>query len=77
MDKKYKISKGYLKEFFGLFGKSKENRTKKINYLIDNDPILKKLDKEIEALNKRATDRIKITDPEWVELLRKNGVDIK
>jgi hypothetical protein len=77
MDKKYKISKGYLKEFFGLFGKSKEDRTKKINDLIDNDPILKKLDKDIEALNKRATDRLKLTDPDFLDILKRNGVDIK
>jgi len=77
MNKKYKISKGYLREFFGLFGKKKEDRTKKINNLIDNDPILKKLDKDIEALNKRATDRIKLTDPDFVDILKKHGVDIK
>lgn len=74
---KYKISKGYLKEFFGLFGKSKEDRSKTINNLIDNDPILKKLDKEIEDINKKATDRIKLTDPSFVELLKQHGVDIK
>lgn len=77
MGQKYKISKGYLSEFFGLFGKSKEDRSKKINTLIDNDPILKKLDKDIEALNKRATDRIKLTDPDFVDILKKHGVDIK
>lgn len=74
---KYKISKSNLTEFFGLFGKKKEDRAKKVNDLIDNDPILKKLDKEIEAINKRATDRIKITDPDFVDILRKHGVDIK
>jgi len=77
MKQKYKISKGYLKEFFGLFGKSKEDRIKKINDLIDNDPILKKLDKDIEALNKKATDRLKQTDPDFIDILRKQGVDIK
>lgn len=74
---KYKISKSNLTEFFGLFGKKKEDRAKKVNDLIDNDPILKKLDKEIEAINKRATDRIKTTDPDFVDILRKHGVDIK
>ena len=74
---KYKISKGYLKEFFGLFGKSKEDRSKTINNLIDNDPILKKLDKEIEDINKKATERMKVYDPEWIELLRRHGVNIK
>jgi hypothetical protein len=77
MKQKYKISKGYLKEFFGLFGKKKEDRGKKINDLIDNDPILKKLDKEIETLNKKATDVMKKHDPQWIELLKKHGVDIK
>jgi hypothetical protein len=77
MAKKYKISKEYLGEFFGLFGKKKEDRNKKINDLIDNDPILKKLDKDIEALNKRATDRIKLTDPDFADILKRSGVDIK
>ena len=77
MKQKYKISKGYLKEFFGLFGKKNEDRNKKISDLIDNDPILKKLDKDIEALNKKATDRLKQTDPDFIDILRKHGVDIK
>jgi hypothetical protein len=74
---KYKISKSNLKEFFGLFGKSKENRQSIINQLIDNDPVLKKLDKDIADINKRATERMKTYDPDWIELLRKQGVNIK
>jgi hypothetical protein len=38
---------------------------------------LKKLDKDIEALNKKATDRLKQTDPDFIDILRKHGVDIK
>jgi hypothetical protein len=74
---KYKISKSNLKEFFGLFGRSKEDRQAKINQLIDNDPVLKKLDKEIADINKKATERMKTYDPDWIELLRKQGVNIK
>ena len=74
---KYKISKSNLKEFFGLFGKSKENRQSIINQLIDNDPVLKKLDKDIADINKKATERMKTYDPAWIELLRKQGVNIK
>lgn len=74
---KYRISKSNLNEFFGLFGRNKEDRNKKINHLIDNDPVLKKIDKDIEALNKKATERLKVTDPDFIELLKKHGVDIK
>ena len=43
--KKYKISKSNLKEFFGLFGKKKPQTMQQV---IDNDPVLKQLDKELE-----------------------------
>ena len=72
---KYKISKENINEFFGLFGKKK--KPKDIEDIIKNDPVLQKIDKEIETLNKKATDRIKATDPDFIELLKKHGVDIK
>jgi hypothetical protein len=76
MANKYKISKEYLGEFFGLFGNKKEDRTKKINDLIDNDPILKKLDKEIGDLNDKAAERLK-KDADAMKILKKLGIEIK
>jgi hypothetical protein len=76
MKQKYKISKGYLKEFFGLFGKKKEDRSKKISDIINNDPILKKLDKEIGDLNDKAAERLK-KDADAVKILKKIGIEIK
>lgn len=66
---KYKISKSYLKEFFGLFGKSKKNRNKKISDIIDNDPVLQKLDKEVGDLNRAAEERLKKRNPELLKLI--------
>jgi DNA-directed RNA polymerase subunit H (RpoH/RPB5) len=70
--KKYKISKSNLKEFFGLFGKKKPQTLQSV---IDNDPVLRKLDKEMGDIVKGFAPRIrKIADeqPElykqWVEL---------
>jgi len=76
MANKYKISKQYLGEFFGLFGNKKEDRTKKMNDLIDNDPILKKLDKEIGDLNDKAAERLK-KDADAMKILKKLGIEIK
>jgi len=45
--KKYKISERNLNEFWGWFGKKKPQSLQKV---IDNDPELKKLDKEMKDL---------------------------
>lgn len=67
-----------IKQLLRLFGaETKEQKQKRINALIDNDPEIKKLDKKIEEINKRATERMKAYDPDWIELLRKHGVNIK
>lgn len=67
--------KSYLWEFFGLFGKKKAERKKDINDLIDNDPILKKLDDEINDLNAKAAARLeKTASDEELAILRKYGV---
>jgi hypothetical protein len=68
---------GILIRLARLFQGSREQKSKRINALIDNDPVLKKLDKEIEDINKKSTERMKAYDPDWIELLRKHGVDIK
>ncbi len=46
--KKYKISESNLKEFWGLFGK--KNKPSKLQSVIDDDPVLKKLDKEAQDI---------------------------
>lgn len=70
---KYKISKENINEFFGLFGKKKQDRTE-IQKLIDNDPRLKAIDKEIQALNKKATEKL---EPWQLDLLKKHGIEVK
>lgn len=66
---KYKITKSYLNEFFGLFGKKKEDRQQRLNRLIDNDPILKQIDKNVSDMNNRALERLKKEDPELYKLI--------
>lgn len=43
--KRYKISKENLNEFWGWFGKKKPQTLQQI---VDNDPVLKKIDREIQ-----------------------------
>ena len=64
---------GFIKRLLGL--ETKEERQKRINWRIENDPVLKKIDKELERLNKDAADRIK-SDPEKVEMFRRIGIDV-
>lgn len=72
--KKYKISKENINEFFGLFGK--KNKSKDIDDIIKNDPVLQQLDKDIEKINQKAVDRIK-SEPWKLALLKKHGITIK
>lgn len=67
MKKKYKISKSNLKEFFGYFGKKK--KPKDLQYVIDNDPELKKIDANIAKLHQKSGQ----LDPEFVKILKKYG----
>lgn len=64
---KYKISKSNLKEFFGFFGK--KNKPKDLKTIIDNDPVLKKLDADIAKLN----DRSGQLSPEAIAILKRYG----
>jgi hypothetical protein len=64
---KYKISKSNLKEFFGWFGDKK--KPKDLQYVIDNDPQLKKIDAEIARLNNQSGQ----LSPEFVKILKKYG----
>ena len=53
----------------GLIPETKEEKSKRISLLIENDPVLKKLDKEIAALNERSGK----LNPEFVKILKKYG----
>lgn len=70
--KKYKITRPYLNEFFGLFGKTKPD---KLQQIIDNDPVLKKIDRELDANNREAAEWIK-KDPEMLRLFKKYGFNV-
>lgn len=72
---RYKISKENINEFFGLFGKKK--KPKDIDDLIKNDPVLKKLDKEIEANNKKAMDLVRKNYPDAIKIMKQAGIDVK
>jgi hypothetical protein len=63
MAKKYKISKSNLTEFFSFFGK--KQTPDEIRKIIDDDPILKKLDKDIGDINDKAKERMKKSMPAW------------
>ena len=66
--KKYKISKSNLKEFFGLFGKKKPQTLQSV---IDNDPVLRKLDKEMGDIVKSFAPRVRKIADEQPELYQK------
>jgi hypothetical protein len=64
-----KNKKSYLKEFFGLFKMDKAAKNRKMAFLIDNDPVLKKLRKDVGDINRRARERLEKEDPELLKLL--------
>ena len=66
---KYKISKSNLKEFFGLFGKKK--KPKDLQSLIDSDPKLQQLDKEMQNISKKYVADI---TPEQEKIFKKYGI---
>jgi len=66
--KKYKISKSNLKEFFGLFGKKKPQTLQSI---IDADPVMRKLDDEMEDIAKTFIPRIRKIKDKQPELFKK------
>lgn len=72
--KRYKISKANLKEFFGWFGKNKPDSLQNV---IDNDPVLKQLDKELGDINDKFAPRvrnIKKNDPKMFKKLQDIGL---
>lgn len=72
--KRYKISKENINEFWGWFGKKKP---KTLQQVIDDDPVLKQLDKEIGDINNKYIPQLKKfrkEDPENFYRLVKAGV---
>ena len=72
--KRYKIAKENLNEFWGWFGKKKPQTMQQI---IDDDPILKKLDGELYDINRNYIPKIKKMkkdNPEMFNRLLKAGL---
>jgi len=66
--KRYKISESKLNEFWGLFGKKKPETMQQI---IDDDPILKKLDAELADINQSYVPRLRQMKKEDPKLFKK------
>lgn len=78
MRPKYKISKPNLKEFFGLFGAKKT--PEKIQKVIDNDPVLKKLQSDIDKIDKKYApdiEKMKKENPERFKWFQDLGLIAK
>jgi hypothetical protein len=73
--KKYKLSEGNFTKFLNFFGLGTSQRPKTIDDLINSDPRLAKLDKEMGELNKQAGIRIK-NNPHMLAMFKKVGVEI-
>lgn len=72
--KRYKIAKESLNEFWGWFGKKKPQTMQQI---IDDDPVLKKLDGELYDINRNYIPKIKKMrkdNPEMFNKLLKAGL---
>jgi hypothetical protein len=72
--KRYKISESKLNEFWGWFGKKKPQTMQQV---IDNDPILKQLDKELEDIATSYIPRfkqMKKEDPKLFKRMQDMGI---
>ena len=56
-----------------LMPKKNANNTLSMEDIVDNDPVIKELDKRIEDINKKASERMIIEKPWMKDLLEKNG----
>ena len=71
---KYKIKKENLNEFWGLFGRKKPQTMQQI---IDDDPVLKKLDAELYDINRSYIPKLKKmkeNNPDFFDKLVKAGL---
>ena len=74
--KKYKLSEGNINEFWEMFFKKKKTPSE-IQKIVDNDPILKKLQADydkIDASTSHILRNIKSKDPETYNKLAKLGL---
>jgi hypothetical protein len=75
MVKKYKISKGNLKEFFSFFGVKRT--PEKIQKIIDNDPVLQKLQADFKKMNSKYVvdiEKMKSEKPDRFKWYQKLGL---
>jgi predicted RNA-binding protein Jag len=78
MKGKYRIKKSNLKEFFGFFGT--KQKPSNIQRMIDSDPMLKKLDSDIEQINSKAKpylDKMKKENPKRYKAFQDAGLIAK
>jgi len=64
-----KSNKSFLEALFGLFKIDKASKNKKMSFILNNDPELKRIRKDIGDINRRARERLEKEDPELLKLL--------
>ena len=72
MAKKYKLSEGFFDKFWHLFASKKT--PDQLQKVIDNDPVLKKLQKQAAQLNDTGEDylkKIKVKEPDTYAMLKR------
>jgi hypothetical protein len=68
---------GSLLKLLGLVPETKEEKHKRISALIDKDPVLKQLGKDLRAINDQSKDhldKVKIKNPKLYQWLEDNGM---
>lgn len=68
---------GRLLKRLGIIPETEEERLKRISAIIDNDPVLNKLNKELMAINDRSKgylNKLKAIDPKLHQWLEDNGM---
>lgn len=59
-----------LLTFLGFSFNRKESKQERMKRLIDNDPVLNQIDKNVSDMNNRSLERLKKEDPELYELIK-------
>lgn len=59
-----------LLTFLGFSFNRKESNQKRMKRMIDNDPVLNQIDKNVSDMNNRSLERLKKEDPELYELIK-------
>jgi uncharacterized protein (TIGR02145 family) len=62
--------------FLGLITETPQEKQKRLQAVIDNDPELKKINKRLTELNDKANERLK-KDSDAVEILKQHGINIE